>query len=202
MPDPRDWHSRGYLPHYDDGKKIQSITYRLADALPADVVAKLEEQALDDEKRRVAIEHHLDAGHGACVLREARCAEAVIENWQHFNGTRYWLHAWVVMPNHVHVLVEPLGVVGVGDIVQSWKSYTAKLILPFSPEAALSGRHLWQADYWDRFIRNERHYAATVAYIHNNPVKAGLVTRPEDWPWSTARQGDSGGTGRWPASQD
>ncbi len=195
MNESRGWHSRGYLPHYDDGAKIQSITYRLADALPAEVVAKLEEQALDDEKRRVAIEHFIDAGHGSCVLRQARCAEAVIENWQHFDATRYRLHAWVVMPNHVHVLVEGLGRVAIGDIVQSWKSYTAKVILPFCSAGSFADRHLWQADYWDRFMRNEGHYTATVDYIHHNPVKAGLCGRAEDWPWSSIH----GSAGRWPA---
>ncbi len=184
--EPRGRHSRGYLSHYDDGAKIQAISYRLADALPAAVLAKLEEQALDDEKRRAEIEGYLDAGHGSCVLREARCAEVIIENWKHFDGGRYRLHAWVVMPNHVHVLVEPLGTEAVSKIVQSWKSYTAKVILPLCPVGLFVDKHLWQADYYDRFMRSERHYLAAVDYIHRNPVKAGLVASPEDWPWSSA----------------
>lgn len=193
MPDePPGWYSRGYLPHYDDGLKIQAITYRLADALPSAVVAKLEEQALNDEKRREAIEAYLDAGHGRCVLREPRCAEAVIENWRRFEGIRYRLHAWIVMPNHVHVLIEPLGNVTVGTIVQAWKSYTAKVILALCEPETFKGRHVWQADYWDRFMRNERHYTATVEYIHQNPVKAGLVVRAEDWGWSSM-PGSAGG---------
>ncbi len=57
MPEAPGWHDRGYLPHYDNGAAIQSITYRLADALPHDVLAKLEEQTLDDEKHRSEIEH-------------------------------------------------------------------------------------------------------------------------------------------------
>jgi putative transposase len=209
MNESRGWHSRGYLPHYDDGAKIQSITYRLADALPSEVVARLEEQALDDEKRRVAIEHFLDAGHGSCVLREARCAEAVLAAWRHFDGVQYRLHAWVVMPNHVHILVEPLGAHGIGKIVGAWKSVSARAIFGASAtapgrtlrERATEGgrapkkRHVWQEDYWDRFIRNEGHYTATVDYIHNNPVKAGLCARPEDWPWSSIH----GSAGRWPA---
>lgn len=195
MPEPRDWHSRGYLPHYDDGRKIQSITYRLADALPIHVVEKLEEQALGDDKHRAGIEEYLDAGHGSCLLKQPHCAETVVENWRHFDGTRYRLHAWVVMPNHVHVLIEPLPGTEIGKIVQSWKSYTAKVIGGVRTETA---RRVWQADYWDRFIRNEAHYQATVAYIHNNPVKAGLVKRMEDWAWSSAASlnGASGSAGR------
>ncbi len=121
----------------------------------------------------------------------------MIENWQHFDATRYRLHAWVVMPNHVHVLVEPLAGAAIGDIVQSWKSYTSKIIFPFCPEGRFGDRHVWQKDYWDRFMRNERHYAATVDYIHNNPVKAGLCVRAEDWPWSSIH----GSAGRRPASE-
>jgi REP element-mobilizing transposase RayT len=191
MPESRGWHTRGYLPHFDDGKKIQSITYRLADALPADVVAKLEEQALDDAKRRAAIEHYLDAGHGSCVLREAKNAEAVLAAWRHFDGVQYWLYAWVVMPNHAHVLAEPLAGNSIGKIVAAWKSVSARMVLPGSataPDRKGSGeatgggraprkRHLWQLDYWDRFIRDKRHYDAVVDYIHQNPVKAGLVAR-------------------------
>ncbi|MEI6862115.1 MAG: transposase [Verrucomicrobiota bacterium] len=191
MPEAPGWHSRGFLPHYDDGAYLQAITYRLADALPAEVVAKLEEQSLDDELRREQFEHYLDAGHGYCVLRKPECAKAVVENWRHFHGARYRLHAWVVMPNHVHILIGHQAGCTLSEIVQSWKSYTAKVILRHCANGQFPGNHVWQADYWDRFIRNERHYASTVDYIHNNPVKAGLVTRPQDWPWSSA--GSAGG---------
>ena len=199
--EPAGWHSRGYLPHYDDAAALQSITYRLWDALPADVVARLEEEALGDDRHREAIERHLDAGHGSCVLREAANARIVLENWHHFEHLKYRLHAWVVMPNHVHVLVEPLAGYANGDIVQSWKSYTAKRILHGSAGGSpavgkLAGqrpalpaeRHVWQPDYYDRFIRNERHFAAAVEYVHQNPVKAGLVEQAEAWPWGSARE--------------
>jgi putative transposase len=202
MPDFSPWHHRGYLPHYDDGKKIQSITYRLADALPADVIAKLEEQSLDDEKRRAEIEHYLDVGHGSCLLHKSAHPQAVIDTWRHFDGERFLLHAWVVMPNHVHVLVEPLPGFEIGEIVEGWKSVSAREILraekkggrfagfrTIATEDARAPRKkgvLWQLDYWDRFIRSERHYRVVREYIHQNPVQAGLVAKAEDWPWSTA----------------
>src|SRR5438093_527101 len=100
MSETRGWHSRGYLPHYDDGRAIQTIGYRLIDSLSAEVVAQLEEQTLDDEKRRAAIEHYLDTGYGSCVLKERDAAQAVIDSWRHRAETDYRLHAWVVMPNH------------------------------------------------------------------------------------------------------
>ena len=197
MLETRGWHSRGYLPHYDDGASIQSITYRLSDSLPADVLAKLEEQALGDEKRRAEIERYLDAGHGCCILRQPDCAEAVVENWRHFDETRYCLHAWVVMPNHVHVLIAPLPGAAIGEIVQSWKSYTAKKILSHCVTDTFPQNHVWQPDCYDRFMRNERHYTATVDYIHQNPVKAGLVARAEDWPWSSVCDWERGRPARF-----
>ena len=202
--EPPGWHERGYLPHYDDGKVIQSLTYRLADSLPAEVMAKLEELALDDETRRGQVERYLDAGHVSCVLREAVCAQAVLDAWRHDDGRYYRLHAWVVMPNHVHVLIEPSGGCAIGEIVGAWKSVTARKILGSATapgrlkQLATAGgraprkRRVWQTDYYDRFIRNECHYAAVVDYIHNNPVNAGLVVRPQDWPWSSAHGGSDG----------
>ena len=175
------WHTRGYLPHFDDGISLQCVTYRLFDALPAEVVERLQERAGNDLERSLQIECLLNAGHGCCALRAAGNAAIVIANWRHFDGLDYRLHAWVVMPNHVHVLIEPKGSRPLSRIIHSWKSYTAKQI------AATTGmRRLWQPDYWDRFIRNRRHYLATVEYIHQNPVRAGLCTRAEGWPWSSA----------------
>jgi putative transposase len=204
---PPGWYSRGYLPHYDDGEKVQSITYRLADSLPVDVVAMLDEQALDDERRRAEIEGYLDAGHGSCILREHGNASIVVGAWRHFDGARCRLQAWCVMPNHVHVMIAPIVGYRLSDILQSEKSYTAKAILRQSPGSAglrpasarkaggtptLPHRQVWQPDYYDRFIRNEPHYAASVDYIHQNPVKAGLVSAAEDWPWSSARDRERG----------
>ncbi len=206
MSTPQGWHLRGYLPHYDDGRSIQSITYRLIDSLPAEVVIKLREQKLDDEAQRVEIENHLDAGWGSCVLREASNAQAVIDTWKYHEGIGYHLHAWVVMPNHVHVLVEPLAGKPIGELIAAWKSVSTRRILAVGSKpgrATVLGRNppacrpsirvavkrqLWQPDYWDRYIRNERHYRAVLEYIHQNPVKAGLVAKAEEWPWSSARK--------------
>jgi hypothetical protein len=99
------WYSRGYLPHYDAREKLQSITYRLCDALPATVLSMLEEMEPDDARRRKMIESHLDAGYGSCLLRERTNAEIVVRGWRHFDCVRYRLHVWCVMPTHVHVLI-------------------------------------------------------------------------------------------------
>jgi REP element-mobilizing transposase RayT len=109
------------------------------------------------------------------------------DSLQHFDGQRYRLIAWCIMPNHVHVLLETL--TPLAKIVQGWKSITARWALTHSEEFQLGipdPKHLWMREYWDRFIRNDRHLENTVLYIHQNPVKAGLCQRAEDWPWSSA----------------
>jgi len=194
----RGWYSRGYLPHCDHPGLLQSITYRLADSLPASALERLiaELQTLPegrrDGERRKRIEDWLDAGHGCCLLREPEAAACVVENWRQFAGERYDLIAWVVMPNHVHLLIRTYEGVSLGKIVQSWKSYTGRRVRAIMEEGRAGARRsqagVWMPEYWDRYIRDEAHFEAVVRYIHHNPVKAGLVDRPTNWPWSSARE--------------
>ena len=188
---PRGWHSRGYLPHFDAGEVPQSITFRLAKSVPAILLRRwrcelklaivTQRTILDDE--RIRIESYLNRGVGPTWLADPRIAGLVEDAFQFFDGTRYRLHAWVVMPNHVHVVVTPLTGLSVSGIVSSWKSFTAK-----QANALLGGRgEFWQEDYFDRFIRDERHFAAAIHYAEENPVVAGLCARSEDWEFSSAR---------------
>ena len=106
----------------------------------------------------------------------------IVANWQHFDRTCYLLHAWVVMPNHVHLVATIYPDQSLSKIVHSWKSHAAHRIRKM---IGVSGR-IWQPEYWDRFIRDERHFASAVAYVEGNPVAAGLAGQPEDWPYSSA----------------
>ncbi|MCX7012943.1 MAG: transposase [Candidatus Sumerlaeota bacterium] len=178
------WHSRGYIPHFEGEEIIQSVTFRLADSVPADVVQRFAWEIGTRECEaayRRRIEEFLDVGHGECWLRRAPIARLVHDSLLCYNGARYRLYAWVIMPNHIHVLLEPISPQALATIVQGWKSYTARQI------NALLGRRgtVWQREYWDRFMRNEEHFLNTVEYIHSNPVKTGLAERAEDWPWSS-----------------
>lgn len=179
----RGWYSRRYLPHCDVPGLLQAITFRLDDALPDEVHARLLQEEPSEARRRRRIEAYLDAGHGACVLRQPACAEIVEKALQFFDPDRYRLLAWSVMPNHVHVLIETMERWPLAVIVHSWKSFTSKAI---NKRLHRNGT-LWQRDYHDRYIRDDEHFAAALAYIHDNPVKAGLVARAEDWPFGSAR---------------
>lgn len=185
------WYSSKYLPHFDSPGAQQYITYRLADSLPAQresewaAILAIE----DDLERQRQLERYLDLGHGACHLRDKRIAHVVQENLWHQDGSQYRLLAWVVMPNHVHVLIE-VWQAPLGNILKSWKSYTSKAA------NKLLGREgsFWQDDYFDRYIRDEDHYRRVVHYMENNPVKAGLVRVAAEWPWSSAHFRNREGT--------
>jgi REP element-mobilizing transposase RayT len=183
------WHSRGYLPHFDAGNIIQFVTFRLHDSVPAAVIDQWKQElhwsseTSPDSKEAVLLRKKIaefeDSGKGACYLRDERIAKLVQDALECFDGERYRLIAWCIMPNHVHVLTE-VKRHSLSDIVHSWKSFTAH------KSNKLLGRtgKFWMPDYFDRFIRNQQHFASTVEYIRQNPVKAGLVDAPEKWPWS------------------
>ena len=177
------WHSRGYLPHCDTPGLLQAITFRLADSLPASVLDRLLQEPDSDVKKLGQIESLLDAGHGACWLKQPAVANIVEGALLHGDVQHYRLLVWCVMPNHVHVLIETRESYQLSKVVQGWKSFTARLI----------NRHLgrtgtmWMRDYFDRYIRDDHHLAAAIAYIHDNPLKAGLVANGQDWQHSSAR---------------
>ncbi|HCX32480.1 MAG TPA: hypothetical protein DHV08_02285, partial [Rhodocyclaceae bacterium] len=192
------WRSRDYLPHIDSPGLIQSITFRLADSLPQGVLDRWSQELAgrSEADRQTAREQRiaqwLDQGHGACHLQDRRIAELVEDALLHFDGERYRLLAWCIMPNHVHVLIETVPGHGLDSVLHSWKSFTAKeanrLLERTGP--------FWQVEYHDRFIRDDAHFANATRYIENNPVKAGLVTSGEDWRWSSAWKGRKGQAGR------
>jgi REP element-mobilizing transposase RayT len=193
----RGWHSRGYLPHFDARGVLQMITYRLHDAMPASrrhewaELLKIE----DERERRIKIEEYLDAGHGDCHLRQQKIASVIQENLLRFDGIRYRLLAWVIMPNHVHTLIE-IQETPLATIVRSWKSYTA------NEANRLLGRAgtFWQPEYFDRYMRDQEHLAKAIRYIENNPVKARLVRLPAEWPFGSAHLCENRSAGCQPAS--
>ena len=177
------WYSRGYLPHFDAPGTWQFITYRLADSIPAGLSHQWAEamKLEDDREKFQRIEFMLDHGFGACPLRQSRLAQMVQDNLWFHDGKTYRLLAWVVMPNHLHILAEmwkPLA-----EVLRNWKAYTANQANKILEQP---GESFWQKDYFDRYIRDQEHYRKVVHYIESNPVKAGLVVEPAQWPWSSA----------------
>ncbi len=189
---PKGWYSRGYLPHFDGGEIPQFLTIRLYDAVPAQVIHRwqweLERQESDEGVRasilRDRIETYLDQGYGHCWLKHPPVARMVEQALLHLDAQRYRLHAWVVMPNHAHFLFTPLSGNPLSNLMHSLKSWTAK---EANRILQREGR-FWMPDYFDRYIRDAKHFGDVFDYIENNPVKAGLCRQPLDWPYSSARQ--------------
>ena len=128
------------------------------------------------------IDQYEDAGIGECLLRDDRIAQIVQDTLLFNHQKKYELLCWCIMPNHVHTLIAPVEGMSLSEIMYDWKSYTTHAI-----NKALNRKgKLWMMEYFDRFIRDNDHFQKVVNYIHNNPVKAGLVADPADWRWSSA----------------
>ena len=244
-PDPNSpgvWHSRGYLPHFESQVRTQHVTVHLSDSLPQSAIERIDQaiQSLPDEaraiERRKRLHAWIDAGYGSCILKEPALAQIVEGAFHFFDGERYRLYAWVVMPNHFHVLFQPMAGWTMAETLASWKKYTATEIkkwlranaeirdpgnatlpsCPASESAAAANAEirdpgnatlpscstsesapavnisdkppLWHSEYWDRYIRNEKHFHDVIAYIEQNPVKAKLCASPSQWRFSSAYQ--------------
>ena len=167
------WHERGYLPHRDEPGLTQMVTFHVVDSFPA---ALRSEWAMlleveDDIERRKKLQAYLDKGRGECPLRQPRIAALVDEALRFHHGTNYELRAWVVMPNHLHVLFK-VTAQPMGRVIADWKKYTAR-------EAnKLLGRRgrFWADDYWDTYMRDSAHEVLARNYAEKNPVKARLVS--------------------------
>jgi len=214
---------RHRLPHWQPPGAVIFLTYRLFGSLPAQVLANLtqekehlsKEQPRNSESRRDRALRHSkrlfaltdDALDAALAeqrwLERSEIADLILENLFHHAGQLFRLWAFVVMSNHIHVLIEPLSLgdrrksepgdddfVALAQITHSLKSYTAKRAnILLNREGAF-----WQEESFDHWVRNEKEFARILAYIENNPVKAGLVDSPEKWRWSSAafERGDDG----------
>lgn len=208
-------HCRGYLPHIE-GKQYQMINFRLYDSVPKKVIedwkaalsllgsqtSSLRENLsryenssdgenlsgilskCEKEERRLAslIDKYEDAGYGSCVLKDDNVAQIVHDAIFFYNDKKYNVISWCIMPNHVHVLIELIENVSLSNILHSWRSFSSNEINKILNR---TGR-LWMPEYFDRFIRDNEHFNNVVDYIHNNPVKAGLVDDPTKYKWSSA----------------
>ena len=179
------------LPHWDCEKAVYHVCFRLADSIPVEKQKQwLEERKLilnspsfknrkltREEEERLKylfsekIEKCLDAGYGESLLRRPTLAGIVEEAIRHFDGERYQLHAWSIMPNHVHVIVEPEKGWELKRIVYTWKSYTAHRINRYLNRKG----QFWEQESYDHIIRSEKEYWFQIDYVWSNPDKAGLT---------------------------
>jgi REP element-mobilizing transposase RayT len=195
------FHHRDHLPHLKREGGSYFVTFRLASTLPAAVLLRLkqEREAIlahavtvkrpltwqeQEELFRwysTRVDGYLDAGHGDCWLRQPEIAEVVANAICFHAGQRFDLLAWVVMPNHAHVVVRPLPGFTLSQITKSWKGFSAREANRLLKRAG----EFWQGESYDHLIRDDEDRERCVHYTIMNPVNARLCARPEDWHWSS-----------------
>ncbi|MDZ4684039.1 MAG: transposase [Planctomycetaceae bacterium] len=189
----------GHLPHWYQPGATYFVTFRTADSLPPEVADLLRRRRHDwlhrhgiDGDRpdwKIALRklsdglqrdfdatfsreflRALDKGHGACPLRRRELAETVSDSLRHFDGERYHLGDFVVMPNHVHLLVGLLGTTEIEAQCYSWKKFTAASI---NRDLQQTGE-FWQTESFDHLVRNAEQFDRIRRYIAQNGPQAGL----------------------------
>jgi type I restriction enzyme R subunit/putative DNA methylase len=205
-------HTRNSLPHLKREGGTYFVTFRLDGTLPAELIQRLKREREAIIKQALAakrpltrqerkelfrwystrVDAYLDAGHGECFLKQPEIAELVAGAVRYFDGQRYQLRSWVVMPNHIHVVVLPKSPETLSKVLHSWKSYTSSEV---NKVLGRVGNSLWQTESYDHLIRDDADLARCCEYTTINPVSARLCERPEDWKWSSLyRPAQAGGS--------
>jgi putative transposase len=208
--------TRRRLPHWYRSGAAYFVTYRLAGTLSGEALKRLDtvrqqfenakplagetrtQQRLRMHKQWfAAYDGLLDQQTENAFLSDPRVAAMARENLYHHNGIKFHLLAFCVMPNHVHLVLQPVeiaepqdeprteigdrddGISPLSKIMHSLKSYIAH-----EANRLLSRQGaFWQRESYDHWIRDDDELERIVLYIQQNPVKAGLVSRPQDWYW-------------------
>jgi REP element-mobilizing transposase RayT len=177
------FHSRR-LPHYHSIGQPIFLTWRLHGSLPAN---RSFLSVTTSGRAFLAMDRILDhACTGPLFLRMPEIASMVVDSILFRDLRHYQLHAYVVMPNHVHLLITPL--VEVSKVMQSLMRFTAR---DANRILGLTGQPFWQAESYDRLVRNETEFQRIAHYIEMNPVKSGLAATPEEFAWSSGRPIDN-----------
>ena len=184
------------LPHWEMPDAVYFVTFRLADSIPREVwtayrdeVDGLERRlaAARSEVERFAVEREIvrlycrrmdacpDTCLGGCAIRQPRIATLVAGALKHFEGERYELFGWVLLPNHVHALVRPFDGHELEQVLHSWKSFTGNR----ANEMLGRSGPFWQREYFDHIVRSDEDLLRFAGYLRKNPGKSGL----RDWAW-------------------
>ncbi len=206
-PDPRTLtsglHSRGGLPHLKREGASYFVTFRLAGTLPKDVLLKfkVEREAIIAQAQAASrpltwheqeelfrwysarVDKYLDAGHGNCWLAQPEITDLVAGAIRFYADQRFDLHAWSVMPNHVHAVLCPRPDWTLSRILKSWKGFTAR---EANRMLIRTGTTFWQVESYDHLVRDDEDLHRCCHYTTMNPVRARLCRQPEDWKWSSA----------------
>jgi putative DNA methylase len=187
------FHAR-HLPHYHAVGRPAFVTWRLHGSLPSN---RSFAQTGSSGRAFLVTDRLLgSAVTGPQYLRQPEIAAMVVEAIRYRDPGHYQLHSFVVMPNHVHLLITPRA--PLSQVMHSLKRFTAR---EGNRILGLNGQPFWQDESYDRLVRNDREFAKIARYIELNPVTAGLVTEPGQFLWSGARADYQSAAGSQPAPQ-
>jgi putative transposase len=171
------------LPHWQPPAKDLFVTWRLSGSLPWKTIQALQKnRTLREGERFRRFDAQLDgATFGPAWLKEPKIAALVIATLKDLDRKKLCrVHAYVVMPNHVHVLLEPgTALAKITKLLKGRTAREANLLL------RRTGKPFWQNESFDHWIRNSAQFERVRNYIERNPVSARLVANPEEWPWSS-----------------
>lgn len=176
-----------HLPHWRQKGATHFVTFRLADSIPQEQLRALKrwrerwerehpEPRSEEDWRELAREittktdAYMDEGYGECVFRERELADQMAKSLLHFQDQQYLTSCFAILPNHVHLLIKPLGEFELEDVLGSAKGFVSRKV------NAILGRSgaLWAEESYDRIVRDEEHLFRVIQYIGRNPLKAGL----------------------------
>ena len=178
--------TKRHLPHWQQNGKIYFVTFRLADSIPLEKLDKLRERQDEFIRQNVRpytselereyqslffekVNSWLDNCYGECVLASLEAADVVKSSLEYYDGDRYLLDYWVIMPNHVHVIILLKEGEDLDSITHSWKSYSANKINKLTGNSG----QLWQHESFDHIVRDKYYLAKYRKYIVSNKSSVG-----------------------------
>jgi len=194
------------LPHWHPAGSSIFLTWRLTGSLPQVVLRQLRSLREQMSKRKAILDSGwttdvqimeykrffarvdaiLDrATTGPLWLKQIDVANLVQQALLERYARLYKLWSYVVMANHIHVFLKPKDETTIASITKHLKGFTAR---EANRILGRTGQTFWQDEVFDHWCRDRAEFVRIVRYIENNPVKAGLVKQPKDWPWSSAAE--------------
>ncbi|MFA5687866.1 MAG: Mur ligase domain-containing protein [Kiritimatiellales bacterium] len=168
---------RRRLPHWEQKNRIYFVTFRLADSIAQKKLAEWKDEIEkrhfgknETERRRLYFQYRenwLDQGYGACILKNPAISEIVENSLRYFDGEKYLLGDYVIMPNHVHLLVMPLAGESISSVIKSWQGYSARKINRFLQRSGA----VWRDESFDHIVRSSQKFIKFRQYIIENPQK-------------------------------
>ena len=189
--------SKRNLPHWHQNEALYFVTFRLADSIPQNKLKQWRAERQEwlqthpepwpdtvlqeyEDRFPNKFQQWLDAGHGSCCLRDEHFAQILRDALIYFDGGRYQLDEWVIMPNHVHALLQLKTDETLSRVLHSLKSYTAKEINRLLGKSG----EFWQSESYDRIVRSEAELEHFRTYIRENPAKAGITLSNVAYSWT------------------